>query len=1592
MRHFLTFAMVCWAGTAVAQDDDDRSFITGLIEDTVSNDNMTVRLINFQGALSSEATADGITISDPDGVWLQLDGLIIDWNRSALLRGRVEIEKLGAERIELIRLPNAPEGVELPDAEATPFALPDLPVSIDIVDVSATEIVLTEELLGEPLAAQFQGALSLIGGEAEADIVLERTDEKTGRFDIELSYDDDDRDLALMLLAEEGQDGIAARMLGLPDTPALKLEITGDAPLEDFTAQIALATDGVYRVSGTASVAQSDDTEDQIFGLDLTGDLRPFLEAQYDDFFGANTILKVEGTSFAEGGLSVSNLTVAADQVVLRGAVLLDANGWPETIDLRGRLGSGTGAPVILPISGMETQVQSMALNVQYDAAIGDAWTGAFDITEISQEGVSLGTLNISGDGMIVPAEGGTAGRFSASLDYAARGIALDNEALARALGEDLVGSVSIARVEDGPLAIRDLTITGAGLFVEGDAQIDGTDERFLTTANLSVEADDFTRFAAISGFDDLAGAGAVRLRGDVQPFDGIFDLTVNAQTTDLALGIDQLDPALTGSTVASVRVIRDTTGTEFQRIRLANEALIAQGSGKIGSGTTQADFTADINDLSVIDASLSGPANMDVQMSTDAQNVITFDADVTAPDVSISAQGTATALEEEGYDLAGQLDVLVNDLNTYSDLAGQDIDGRVELDLDGTYNTANGVLDADLDARTQDVVAGDGMLGDIINPTLTGAATLQGTVSRNLEGAITLDTEFAAPIGFADLDGTATPVGTGYTVSGEGVVTVNDLAPYSALAGEELSGRVSVDLDGSYTTTTGIGNADLIAQTQDVRFGNGDSTLSNVITPTLTGAATVQGTVSRDAQGVITLDTDFAAPIGSVDINGTATPVDDGYTISGDGSVAVNDLGAYSALTGGDLGGSVSLDVDGSYTTTTGVVNADLTARTQNLTAGSDAIDRALSPSLSGDAILNATVSTDATGVVTLDTDFTAPSIDADVQGTATPRNGGYILSGEGEIAVDELSPYSDLAGRPIGGGISVNLDGDFNTNTNELNTDVVARTRDLRAGIDALDRIIAGLGRISATVGLSEAGRLRLDAIDVVFPNLTASGAVSSSGNDTTADLTARLRDVAILAPDFSGPLVADVAARQDAGGWQITGDATGPLQTNARATGRVENSGNLDLRVTGSAPLSVANLYIAPRQVNGLASFDLAIQGPPALNSVRGPITLSDARFVAPTVQLALENIGGTINLAGGTARLDVTGSSTEGGTLNVSGPVDLSAPFQAAIAVNIADFVLRDPSLYRTTADGQVNVNGALAGGAAISGQINIGDTEVQVPSTGISALGSLPEVTHLGIPTRVRETLARADIGVTAPTQTTAAAAGPGYPIDLTISAPSRIFIRGRGLDAELGGELVLTGNTNNIIPIGRFDLIRGRLSILGQRFDLDEGFAQLQGDFTPFLRLVATTETRTGVIISTIIEGPASDIEVSFESTPDLPQDEVLAQLLFGRDLSSISPFQAVQLASAVSTLAGDGDGGVVAQLRQGLNLDDLDIVTDAEGNTGVRAGRYISERVYTDVTVGAGSSTEINLNFDITDSITARGSATSDGDTSVGVFFERDY
>ncbi|MCB1376696.1 MAG: translocation/assembly module TamB domain-containing protein, partial [Rhodobacteraceae bacterium] len=164
------------------------------------------------------------------------------------------------------------------------------------------------------------------------------------------------------------------------------------------------------------------------------------------------------------------------------------------------------------------------------------------------------------------------------------------------------------------------------------------------------------------------------------------------------------------------------------------------------------------------------------------------------------------------------------------------------------------------------------------------------------------------------------------------------------------------------------------------------------------------------------------------------------------------------------------------------------------------------------------------------------------------------------------------------------------------------------------------------------------------------------------------------------------------------------------------------------------------------------------------------------------------------------------------------------------------------------------------------------------------------------------------------------------------------------------------------------------------------------GDLDPVLDFVATTRSET-IQVTAQITGPASDPQIVLTSVPELPQDEVLARLLFGRGVNDLSPLQIASLAAAVAELAGAGGGpGILDRLRQSTGLDDLEVVTDSEGNAAVQAGRYLTDNVYLGVTAGPSGQANVSVNLDITEDLAAKVEVDPQGGSKVGVFYETEY
>jgi len=960
-----------------------------------------------------------------------------------------------------------------------------------------------------------------------------------------------------------------------------------------------------------------------------------------------------------------------------------------------------------------------------------------------------------------------------------------------------------------------------------------------------------------------------------------------------------------------------------------------------------------------------------------------------------------------DGTDFDGTIALETGSIAPFSGLAGRQLGGALTLTAQGRIMPLSGGFDLTLDGEGRDFSIDDATADRL----LAGTVALSGRLART-EAGITAE-DFR--LGNAQLQFAAD--GTYASQTADFDITL-DLADLGLLS-DEASGALAVRgsarstdpdaplvlaLDGQVPTGTLAGHA-LRDGRLDIAAALHDGTLQGDIT----GSAMLDGHRAQLAAHVETDETRQALSgigfeIAGTRITGGVTRSVETGLLDGRLEVAAPDISLAAALALTEASGALNAAV--TLTPQEGAQAAAITANAANLRLDGIAVGRAdISAGIAdlfGVPVVNgsATAASVVAGGVTIDsltarasqqgntTSFDAQAglatgTDIDLAGALSPIDGGYRLAlsranlTQGSLAARLANP-TELVVR----GDSVTLDA--------VRFDVGSgRITAIGTAGNALDMVV-------------DIADLPLSIANTVAPGLGLAGTlngratVSGAASDPRVAFEARAGgiDAAAIAPFGIAPL--SVTASGTYAGQAVTLDsvaASGAAGLSVTGSGRVPLSGpGMAVSLSGSAPLSLGNRFVADRggQLSGTVSFDARIGGSLSSPQFAGTVATAGAGYIDPELNLRLTDITGRAQLSGTSATIEsLSANLATGGSVSASGTVGLAGAMPADLRVSINSARYADGDIFVATLSGGLTLTGNLTGTPLLAGNVLIENANITVPE-GLGGGAELIDVQHVRAPAPVAQTLQRAHVDAAgAPVPQTRS---PGLLLDVTVNAPNQIFIRGRGLDAEVGGSVRLTGPLNNIQPVGDFSLNRGRLSVLGQRLDFETGTVTLVGDLDPQLYFVARTEGE-GITVFVTISGRASAPEVSFSSNPTLPQDEVLSRLIFNRSMGELSPIQLAQLAGAAAELmGGGGGGGLVDSLRGAAGLADLDIVTDDQGNVGVQAGTYIQDNVYLGVTAGANGQSKVTINLDVTDDLTVRGSAGQDGNSSLGVFYERDY
>ncbi|HEX8256130.1 MAG TPA: translocation/assembly module TamB domain-containing protein, partial [Allosphingosinicella sp.] len=304
----------------------------------------------------------------------------------------------------------------------------------------------------------------------------------------------------------------------------------------------------------------------------------------------------------------------------------------------------------------------------------------------------------------------------------------------------------------------------------------------------------------------------------------------------------------------------------------------------------------------------------------------------------------------------------------------------------------------------------------------------------------------------------------------------------------------------------------------------------------------------------------------------------------------------------------------------------------------------------------------------------------------------------------------------------------------------------------------------------------------------------------------------------------------------------------------------------------------------------------------------------------------------------------------------------------------------------TVSGNVAVTNNAARGPLISGDLQLPEVRYQIVRQGAAEVIELQGVRRKGAP-------------LVRPDRVAQRTAAPSiWKLDLRLRADNEVFVSGMGLESEWETDLRVGGTSNAPVVTGMARVIRGEISFAGNRFDLTTGEVQFTGSrpIDPQLNIVASGDVED-VTINLNIGGNATDPEIAFTSSPALPQDELMARLLFGGPVTELNALQVVQLGASLNSLRGGGGGlNPLGRLRSATGLARLRFLgaDEATGRgTAISAGFYISNKIYLEVITDARGFTATQLEIALSKALSILAQAgTSGGATNVNIRYRKQY
>jgi translocation and assembly module TamB len=1110
-------------------------------------------------------------------------------------------------------------------------------------------------------------------------------------------------------------------------------------------------------------------------------------------------------------------------------------------------------------------------------------------------------------------------------------------------------------------IAVPDAAEVGAlaGQATAGAISIDAALSGTLDRPRLAMSEQGALMFGQMAIDGLTLNADVASLSGD-DAKDPRFDLTIDAKALDLRAAepggkdFGMLAVHLAGTT--------DTAGklVDLRQLSARGGGVTVDGAGHFANGAADGKATVAAADLGVVGKLIGQPLGGSLTADVAAH---------TAADKSVTAQlrGTGdrlrTGIPAADALLAGPVklaaDLTVSPAGKIALPSASVESARASVTAAGGFDPADKAIQAKLAAR----LANLGVLSQAVSSPLAGSGTLDATIGGTTE-APTVDAR-------AEIDRLAFQTVRIDHLDAH-VVALQGLAGTARVDARIESGRLSETVAAAVSR-----QADQAIRLSDFRLGGTGGTLA--------GAAVIdlpRHAVSGKIEGTVGDLSVWSSVVGQP-VAGRATLAAT-LPARGQGPLAVTldriRFGAQPQVVGIDhaaLNGSIS----GDFARPAGTLDlalsglaasgAAITQASAHVAAKAGAEDFRLSAA----GRLNEAIAVEAAGTA------------SQARGGNTIRLARLTASlGRNHVALDRPTTVTIAPGIYAVDALALDIDGGKLSGNAALSPRAVAADLSLRQLPLHPLAFLAGKQKVAGTLD----GRVTLSGTArAPEAHLT----LATTGLDLQTDGPLPRPKLSVSATgDWRGERAAFDVALASGSGEKLSATGSAPfafdLTTFKPLTARDQS---LAVQVNGGGRLEnlTSIVPLGEDRITGGFSIAVAVGGTIAAPLPSGRIAITDGRYSNMALGIQLDGIDLAVNGEGERFVLDhLTANDGKSGTLNASGAVDLAAkPATVALNLAFADFLVARSDDATVDADGNLKVDGTLDGMKA-AGTFTVRHAELYIPERLPSSVVQL-NVIEVG--------------GNRQAAAAEATKAKPLAPIALAIAldAPGQIFVRGHGLTSEWRSHIDVAGTSAAPSVTGQLDVVNGTLDLLGKTFTIDRGIVRFDGGAAIDPVLDVQASATTGSLTATVnVSGTASAPKIALSSIPVLPQDEILSQVLFGSDVTALTPSQGLQLAAAAASLA-QGGPGVLDRLRNSIGLDVLSLgsASGSSGSSGsaqgttVTGGKYIANGVLVGVQQGITSSSSAALvQVEITPHISVNSTFGTAAGSGFGAKYSIDY